>query len=435
VFFVALTAKAQDPADDDLANPDDIFQEQFFEALKQKAIENYQKSNDALYECIAIDSTQSVLYFEIGKNYLKLQNYIQAETNLKKALNFEPNNQWYLEALYDLYYTQNDYEKATPIVKNLVRFNANYKEDLANLYTKTHQYDLALKTLDEIDREVGTSLTRDRLRNLIYSITGYEQARIDNLEQRIDKEPDEEANYLKLIYRYSEQGDTENAYKTALELLAKKPKSQVVHLALYKFYLDEGKYQDAVNSMKIVLNAVKIDAIGKAKVLTDFLSSLNTHPELEAELTELNKLISGADSVEFNLQVAQYFQTKGDKAKAAHHYEQVLKNNPDNFFAIRNVLLLYIDLQDYQKAAHISSENIELYPAQPILYLINGVALNNLNQYQNAIQVLSEGVDYVIDDNPMLRDFYKQLAIAFTHINQVNKAEEYNKMAQELLVD
>ena len=54
--------------DDDLGDLEDQFQELFFEALKQKGIENYDRSVEALIKCIAIDNSQSVLYFELGKN-------------------------------------------------------------------------------------------------------------------------------------------------------------------------------------------------------------------------------------------------------------------------------------------------------------------------------------------------------------------------------
>ena len=40
---------------DDLGNVSDEFQELFFEALKQKAITNYDKAIEALEKCIEID--------------------------------------------------------------------------------------------------------------------------------------------------------------------------------------------------------------------------------------------------------------------------------------------------------------------------------------------------------------------------------------------
>ena len=60
------------------------------------------------------------------------------------------------------------------------------------------------------------------------------------LKKTAKKNPANEREYLRLIYLYSENGDTTKAYQTALEWQSKFPKSTLVHLALYKFYLDQG---------------------------------------------------------------------------------------------------------------------------------------------------------------------------------------------------
>ena len=71
--------------DDDLGNIEDKYQEYFFEALKQKGIENYDRSIKALLKCIDLDDSESVLYFELGKNYVLLKNFGAAEEALKKS--------------------------------------------------------------------------------------------------------------------------------------------------------------------------------------------------------------------------------------------------------------------------------------------------------------------------------------------------------------
>ena len=97
--------------DDDLGNIEDKYQEYFFEALKQKGIENYDRSIKALLKCIDLDPSESVLYFELGKNYVLLKNFGAAEQALKKAISKEPENEWYLDELYGVYYELNEFDK------------------------------------------------------------------------------------------------------------------------------------------------------------------------------------------------------------------------------------------------------------------------------------------------------------------------------------
>ena len=189
IFLIpnSIFAQIGQEPEDDLGNVSDEYQELFFEALKQKAIENYQRSADALLKCIEIDDSQAVLFFELGKNYKKLKNFGEAEDALKDAISKEPDNEWYLDELYDVYYQQRDYDKAIKTVKQLVKYHPDYKEDLASLYLRMRKYNPALKILDEIDEEQGVSFERDRMRNQIYNATGKTKDRIENLEERVDK--------------------------------------------------------------------------------------------------------------------------------------------------------------------------------------------------------------------------------------------------------
>jgi tetratricopeptide (TPR) repeat protein len=68
-----------------------------------------------------------------------------------------------------------------------------------------------------------------------------------------------------------------------------------------------------------------------------------------------------------------------------------------------------------------SKEALELFPEQPFLYKMNGLALNKLGKYNEAIAVLSIGIDFVIDNSAMEADFYEQLS--FSHEKLGNKSE------------
>jgi predicted Zn-dependent protease len=243
---------------DDLGDVEDQFQEYFFEAMKQKSIENYDRSVEALLKCKQLNKNVPVIYYELGKNYTKLKNFGSAETAFKEAVTKEPNNEWYLDALYQFYIEQNDLNKAINTVKLLVKYHSDYKEDLAGLYVKTKKFDDALKILDELDSEFGIAVSRDIMRNRIYEVTGRKEDQIKNLEARIGNNPDKESNYIALILRYSENNDKEKAFETAKELLKINPHSQTVHLALYKFYLDDNDADKAIQSMKTVLKCYQI---------------------------------------------------------------------------------------------------------------------------------------------------------------------------------
>lgn len=420
---------------DDLGDVEDKFQEYFFEALKQKGIENYQKSADALQKCIIIDDSDPVLYYELGKNFKALKNFGAAEDALKKAVSKSPENEWFLDELYDVYIQQNEMDKALKTVKQLVKFHPDYKQDLASLYIELKKYKDALKLLDEMDEQLGYSEDRDFLRNQVYDITGNDEDRIENLEQRVKENPNDESAYLRLIYRYSETGKTQEAFDAAKSVLEHHPESQLVHLALYKFYLDENNTENAVKSMKIVLMSPEIKPEAKTKVLNDFVKFVGEHPEHEADLVEITTLVSQDKSVKTLLELGAYYLQTNDKEKALSYYEEALQQEPNNFKIIRDVLLLQVDLNKNDLAAKNSADALELFPAQPILYLINGVAHNNLTESAKAIESLEMGLDYVIENPKMEADFYIQLSEAYKQLDNISQSETFAKKAAALLKD
>ncbi|MBB6682061.1 tetratricopeptide repeat protein [Aequorivita sp. 609] len=419
---------------DELGNVSDAFQENFFEGLKQKAIENYELALSALNKAEKAANTEenkAVVYFEMGKNHVFLKEYDLAEINFNKVLKSQGDKLDVLEQFYDLYYQQKEYEKSIPLVKKLVEFDEDYKEDLANLYTLTKKYDEALKQLDDLDETWGESDIRNALRAQIYRATGNTEGAIENLEGKIDKNPKSEREYLNLIYLYSEQGNTEKAFETAKNLLKNNPKSEIVHLALYKFYLDDENATEAINSMKTVFASEDIDKETKYKVLADFIQFVNSNPDYEAELTRVVEQFSVENGRVYE-KIGDYYAAKNRKEDALKAYEKGIVINPDNFNLLKNTILLQIDFQKYEAAAKLSSEGLEIFPAQPLLYLLNGVANNGLYLSDNAIESLEMGLDFLMEDPKMEHDFYNQLSLAYSQKGDAKKAKTYSDKAANL---
>ena len=68
-------------------------------------------------------------------------------------------------------------------------------------------------------------------------------------------------------------------------------------------------------------------------------------------------------------------------------------------------------------------------------YPMAAMCATRLGKPEQAIEVLNEGIDYIIEDNKMLQDFYKQLSIAYTKTNNTKKAQDYSKKANKISVE
>ena len=421
--------------DDDLGEIKDEFQVYFFEALKQKGIENYQLAVDALNKCLKIDDSKPVIYFQLGKNYNLLNNFNEAETALKKAIAIQPDNEWFLDELYDVYYKQDDIDNAIITLKQLVKYHQDYKQDLATLYIKKEQFSKALQVLDELDNELGTDDVREQMRNNIYNLTGDATDAINNLKKRINANPQNENNYLQLIYRYSQTGKAKQAFETAKTLLEIKPESQYAHLALYKFYLEERQIDKAVTSMKLVINSKEIEEEAKAKVFKDFLNFTEKNPEYKNQLIEATDNVNTNKSEEALSSLGDYYSKSGNPEKALKNYKAALAKNPSDFKLLKAIILLQIETKHYNEALKQSYEALELYPAQPILYLLNGIANSNLNHHNKAIESLEMGLDFLVENPKMERAFYNQLSKVYKLTNNNKKATTFANKAKAIKIE
>jgi tetratricopeptide (TPR) repeat protein len=80
---------------------------------------------------------------------------------------------------------------------------------------------------------------------------------------------------------------------------------------------------------------------------------------------------------------------------------------------------------DTAKLLSTSEEAMESFPSQPFFYYANGSALNRSQKHNDAIEILEMALDYLIDDKVLANKIYKELAFAYTEINNTSKANMY----------
>jgi len=433
--FQSITFAQNDALNNaDLGEVSDTFQELFFESLKQKGIENYELALAALHKAENETNDPQALasvQFEIGKNHLKLKDFENAEQALKKSLSATTDKEDILEVLYDVYYEDKNYPEAINLVKQLMEYDPVYKEDLANLYSRTKQYSKALEVLDEIDQTLGESPYRNALRTQIYRRTGNKKSEISKLEDRVSSNSKTEQDFLNLIYLYSEQGNVSKAFDTAKTLLQKFPNSKLVHLALYKFYLNEGNYKEAENSMTVVFTSQEISPDSKYSVLSDFLNYVNQNPDVSPEFEKMLSVFSTHANSKIFEQLGDYFSDKKEYDRAVHFYKLGLKDSEDNYSLIVKTVQLQIALANFQEAFEVSENALEIFPSQANLYYLHGKAATALHKYAIAESHLEMALDFIIENSDLEKEVYVALVELYTVQDKQNLARKYQQIIDE----
>jgi tetratricopeptide (TPR) repeat protein len=433
LFSNVFSVKAQTNPED-IAMATDEYQDSFYESLKQKGIENYDKAIVSLEKCVKLKPNDAVAYFELGKNYLALKDYNNAQSSFEKATQLDPKNKWYWLGIYDVSYETKNYPLAIETIQKIIPFDEEYKDDLISLYMISNQYDKALATINEMNDKFGKSEDRDRYKMQILSQGKYQNAEVSNLIEQIKKNPKEEANYVDLIFLYSKSNETDKALEVAKQLAKEIPSSEWAQVSLFKGYLDANQADKAINSMNIILASSKIDSKIKHRTLNEFLIYTNKNPQYAPALEKAIGYFDNDPNVDVAKEIGKFYHSKNQFENAIKYYEKDLKANSDTDRET-NLLLLdaYTQVKQFEPLTKRAMMMIEVYPSQPQFYYFAGMGSNQLKQFKNAKTVLEMGLDYVVDDNKLEANFNFQLGEAYNGLGDARKKEEYFLKANELL--
>jgi len=87
----------------------------------------------------------------------------------------------------------------------------------------------------------------------------------------------------------------------------------------------------------------------------------------------------------------------------------------------------------YEELYAHSTECLELFPTMTTVYLLNGLSANQIGKYDEAIDILSYGVEVVLDDPPLQAEFRGQIAEA--HFGKKEYSDGIKNYKQAIALD
>lgn len=410
---------------DDFGEVDDQFQELFFKALAQHGIENYDLAIESLEESLTFAPEKWVVYFQLGRNYKQLEAYDKAIKNYKKAAKERPNNQDIWRDLFEIYSRQGQVDDAIEMGRKLSHVDPEYYLDIAELEFQQQDDVAALKNLALYEEKSGMQKEGEILRQKIYRKTKNPEKLITYFERQSQDYPLAEANYKALVYLNFYHRDFEKAYQNAISLQKIASKEVEVHLGLYRHYIESGEEELALTAMKKLIKAEILHKNLRMKVIEDFTHFVKAHPQYEKDLIGvLGQALN--ENQRSNVEMARYYKAK-DPKKALAYFEKALRDHPQDYALIKEALLLQLEHRQFENAKSLSNRALDYFPTQAFLYLAKGKAENNLNAHDKAKEDLLDGVDFVVEDEALLAEFYEALIETYSHLSDTAQTEYYKK--------
>ena len=434
VFFLlgfgSRSLAQQNP--EDIALEENKTEEYFFEALTQRGIENYDKAIIALQKALEKEPKNAAFLFELGKNQLDVKNYIAAEMAFKSAIEIDAKQRWYWNGLYDIYYQTKAFDKAIGVVQKLVEFDPNMREDLVSLYMTTDQKEKALALLKEMEATAHLTKTMEFYKLKLERSTEFAAPKKETLELGIKEHPKYEQNYIDLINLYLSFNQEDKAFEVARALEKEIPSSEWAAVSLVKFYLNANDGTKASQAMFTVLQSTKMDFKIKHRVFNEFLIFTVNNPVYFKEVDAAIPYFDSDTSLSVASEVAKFFWKKKDLDKAAYYFEKAIQQKPDAVESINYYLEVLQQKQDFQRLVRKAIEFSELFPTQSNYYYYAGWGCNQVKNYQKAKEYLENGLDFVVDDQPLEVLFYEQLIISCENLKDITGKQRYSSKLKQI---
>ncbi len=403
-----------------------LFKRLFFDANKERILNNYDMAETLFVQALKIDPTSAPTMYELANIYSFQNNKNQALFYSKKAASIDPKNVWY-QLLYAACLKENKMlpEVAT-VYERLVKDNpGNYDfyYELANIYLYLNKTSEAIKVYNKVEDAIGVTETSSMQKLKIYKNNNNFEKAVDEAKKLIKTFPKESKYYGILGELYQEKGMSEKAFETYNELIKIDSNNAYVHLSLADYYRSLKQNNNAFQEIKLAFKSPELDIDTKIKILLSYYDITENYPELKSDADELCKIVVAVHPDEAKAYAVYgdflYRDKKFELART--QFRKVLSLDRGKYIFWNQLLEIENELNDYSALQKESKEALDLFPNQPLTYYYNGLSNYQLKNYAEVVSVLSEGKEFVFDNNLLLAQFY---AIIGDAQNQLKKHEE-----------
>lgn len=409
------------------------FEYLFFEANKEKILGNYPQAEANLLKALKIDPSSGAALYDLATVYAFKNNKKQALIYAKKAAESDAKNTWYQMLYIDCLRENKFIDEAIKVSQKLVRNNpdrVDFYYDLAELFMYKGKAQEAIRVYDKIEQISGVSDEVTLQKFKIYkTINNFDKALFE-IQKLIKAFPKEAKYYGILGELYIDNGQNEKALAAYNDLLKTAPDNAYVHLSLADYYRKTKQSDKAFEEIKIAFKSKELDIDTKVKILLSYYNITEAFTELRKDANELCEIIVAVHPDE-----AKAFSIYGDflyrdrkLEEARTQFRKAIELDKEKYALWNQLLLLDSELNDFPAMERESKETIELFPNQALPYFFNGASNIQLKNYKAAIDVLTEGIDFVFNDAQLLSQFYANIGDAHNELkNYTSSDSAYNK--------
>ena len=261
------------------------------------------------------------------------------------------------------------------------------------------------------------------------SIKNYQKA-LENLEVCNTILPQNVSVYFEFSKNYLLLNKTQEAKEYIQRALAQEPKDIWMLEHLVEIYKKDQDFKSAISTQKKVvsLNPKKQEPLVYLYLQErDYENALS----LMNALKEGKGLSKNLQRLKASLELRKGLATKKEEKNDVPSLMKAFDEDRTSFKSLKKLLdvAMNTDTATFHKYSELA---VELFPAQPYVYLMRGKSLYMSKNYQEALTMLESGIDFVIDNNELEAKFYETMADTHAVLKNSQKVLEYRNKVKKL---
>ncbi|HRH67007.1 MAG TPA: tetratricopeptide repeat protein, partial [Bacteroidia bacterium] len=401
----------------------------FFNANKEKLLGNFNNAADLFAEVIRKDGSNAAAMYELANIYAEQKKYSDALFFSKSAYQIDPSNPWYTLSYADILQKNKKFDESADVLEKLVsaypdRVDYYYEWASALLYAEKPAE--AIKVYDKLEAKTGVSKEISMQKARLYQRMNKNDKAVVELQKLIDYNPADAQSYGMLAELYQSMGQKEKALETYNKILQIDPENPFIHLSLADYYRNNGEKEKSVAELKKAFQNKDLDIETKLSILSSYYALVELHPELKDQALEMCRLLIEAHPNESRAHAVYGDFLYQDKktTEALAEFKTARDLGSKEFIVYRQIMYLEAQLQAWDSLLVESEEAMTLFPDQPEVYYLNGVAYSQKKKYVEAATAFQSGVKMVVDNKNLEVQFYASLGDTYQELKDFQKSEE-----------
>ncbi|MCB0400462.1 MAG: tetratricopeptide repeat protein [Flavobacteriales bacterium] len=409
----------------------------FHNANTERILGNYQNAAALFMQCIEIASKEANPYYELAHIYDVNNQFDLSLEYATKAIKLDPDNYWY-RVLYAHELQRNgDNDGAIKQYQILIEQNGGNPDlyfDLGGIQLYGGRYKDAISTFDQLEAIIGITEEVSVQKEKIYIKLGDIDKAAREIQKLIDAYPDETAYQGMLAELYFANDMTEKAFEIYNKIIEQDPNNPFANLSLHDYYKQKGDDAKAFEALKKAFASEDLDIDTKMRILLSYYSATETSNELKKDALELNKILIEAhpnDAKAYTM-YADFLYRDKKLVSAQEYYLKAIDHDSSKFAIWSQLMFIESELMDNDALLRDSKRAVSLFPNQPIFYFFYGSVNLQKKNFTEAAEYLEIGKDYVIDNPPLLIQFYASLGDAYNGLKSYEKSDKAYEKSLEL---